>query len=457
MTTPTHDDAASGRTSVDRRTFIKTVGLTTSVAAGLTAAAGIEGILAARRAPAFAQGTRLNILRWVDFIPACDVELKRQAPEASKALGAEVVFEFINGNDLQPRITAAMQSGAGPDIIMMLHNWPHLYQNGLVDVTDLGEWQGKDQGAYYAQSEAAAKDGKRWLALPHGIVGLQFAYRKSWFDDVGQTSWPKTLDELRQVGMKLKKKGHPIGQTLGHTFGDAPAWAYPLTWGFGGAEVDRSGKKVVLDSKETLEAVKFMQAFWKDACDEGGFAWDDTSNNRAFLSGEIAATLNGASIYIAAKRGQDKIKDEKGEPMLKDIQHGPIPNGPAGTWAYHVAFSHGVMKYGKNPKLAKDALRWFHGKEQFGKWFLVADGFSVGSTKFWEQSPMWNTIDAPMRIYRQAAAASRMIGYAGPPSAKATEVYSKYILTDMYAKACQGTKAEDAVNWAAGELGKIYG
>ncbi len=455
MTTPSGDDANTGQKALDRRTFIKAAGLTATAAA--TAAAGIEGILAARHAPAFAQGTRLNILRWVDFIPACDVELKRQAPEASKALGAEVVFEFINGNDLQPRITAAMQSGAGPDIIQMLHNWPHLYQNGLVDVTDLGEWQGKDQGGYYAQSEAAARDGKRWLALPHGIVGLQFAYRKSWFDEVGQTSWPKTLDELRQVGMKLKKKGHPIGQTLGHTFGDAPAWAYPLTWGFGGAEVDKSGKKVVLDSKETVEAVKFMQAFWKDACDEGGFAWDDTSNNRAFLSGEIAATLNGASIYIAAKRGQDKLKDEKGEPLVKDIQHGPIPNGPAGTWAYHVAFSHAVMKYGKNPKLAKDFLKWLHGKEQFGKWFLVADGFSVGSTKYWEQSPMWNTIDEPMKIYRQAAAASRMIGYPGPPSAKATEVYSKYILTDMYAKACQGTKAEDSVKWASGELGKIYG
>src|SRR5262249_48301824 len=148
---------------------------------GLAGGAGLEGILASRWAPAFAQGTRLNILRWVDFIPACDVELKRQAREASKALGAEVVFEFINANDLQARITAAMQSGAGPDIIQMLHNWPHLYQNGLVDVTDLGEWQGQDQGGYYAQSEAAAKDGRRWLALPHGIVGLQFAYRKSWF------------------------------------------------------------------------------------------------------------------------------------------------------------------------------------------------------------------------------------------------------------------------------------
>src|SRR5712691_8391304 len=136
------------RAMVDRRTF-----LATSAAAGLTAAAGIEGILAAGRAPAYAQGTRLNIVRWVDFIPACDVELKRQAPEASKALGAEVVFEFINGNDLQPRITAAMQSGAGPDIIQMLHNWPHLYANGLVDVSDLVAWQVKEQGALYTLSE----------------------------------------------------------------------------------------------------------------------------------------------------------------------------------------------------------------------------------------------------------------------------------------------------------------
>ena len=37
-------------------------------------------------------------------------------PEASKALGAEVVLETINANDLQPRITAAIQSGSGADI-----------------------------------------------------------------------------------------------------------------------------------------------------------------------------------------------------------------------------------------------------------------------------------------------------------------------------------------------------
>src|SRR3989440_7947532 len=121
-------------------------------AAGLAAgvaAAGLESIVAARRAPAFAQGTRLNILRWVDFVPACDVELKRQAGEASKALGAEVVFESINANDLQPRITAAIQSGAGADIFNFQYNWPHLYQNGVVDVGDVVSEINKAEGGLY--------------------------------------------------------------------------------------------------------------------------------------------------------------------------------------------------------------------------------------------------------------------------------------------------------------------
>src|SRR5882724_5450425 len=198
-----------------RRDFLKSTGLTAGVAA-----TGLESVVAARRAPAFAQGTRLNILRWVDFVPACDVELKRQAGEASKALGAEVVFEFINANDIQARVTAAIQSGGGPDIMHMLHNWPHLYANGLLDVSDLAAWQSKEQGAFYAQSEAYVKVGGKFMALPHSIVPGLIAYRKSWFDEIGANTFPKTYDDLRQVTAKLKKKGHPYVQTLGHTFGD---------------------------------------------------------------------------------------------------------------------------------------------------------------------------------------------------------------------------------------------
>src|SRR5947207_12989093 len=110
--------AANG---MDRRGF-----LLVSAGAAAVASTGIEGIVSAGRAPAYAQGTKLHWVRWVDFIPESDVELKRQMPEASKALGAEVVFETINANDLQPRITAALQSGSGADIVIMLYNLAQL-------------------------------------------------------------------------------------------------------------------------------------------------------------------------------------------------------------------------------------------------------------------------------------------------------------------------------------------
>ena len=58
--------------------------------------------------------------------------------------------------------------------------------------------------------------------------------------------------------------------------------------------------------------------------------------------------------------------------------------------------------------------------------------------------------------YRTAARAFRLYGYAGPPGRAASEVESKYIITDMYAKAVQGMSAEEAVKWAEGELKKIY-
>jgi len=445
------DPRKTGATQVGRRAFIKTAG------AAAALAEGIEGILAARRAPAFAQGTKLHLVRWNDFIPEADVEMKRQMPEAGKALGAEVTLETINANDLQPRITAAIQSGAGADLFMMAYNWPQLYQNALADVSDVAEAVGKAQGGFYGVYKPSFQTGGKWLGVPHSIVGNAIAYRRSWFKEIGFDAFPKTWDELRKAATALKKKGKPYGQTLGHTFGDAPTWAYPLLWSFGGAETDASGKKVVINSKEAIESVKYMTALWKDGCDEGGLAWDDTNNNRAFLAGEICATLNGASIYIAAKRGQDKIKDEKGEPMVRDIQHARLPAGPAASSSYQASFHHGVMKYGKNQKLAKDFLQWLHGKEQFGKWFQVAEGFSIGSTKFWEQHPLWSTIDEPMKGFRTAADNSRVFGYAGAPSAKATEAYSKYVVVDMFAKGVQGMKAEDAVTWAASELKKIYG
>ena len=92
--------------------------------------------------------------------------------------------------------------------------------------------------------------------------------------------------------------------------------------------------------------------------DEGGLAWDDTNNNRAFLSGTISATNNGASIYIEAKKKPDVYQTEKGTPMFKDIQHARIPKGPAGQYNSPGVFTDMLMGYSKNQPAAKEFMRW---------------------------------------------------------------------------------------------------
>ena len=92
-----------------RRSVLKLAGGAAAASMG-----GMAAILATGRMPAFAQQRTVHWLKWVDFVPATDALLKKDMmPEAEKALGIKINLETVNGNDLQPRITAGIQSGSG--------------------------------------------------------------------------------------------------------------------------------------------------------------------------------------------------------------------------------------------------------------------------------------------------------------------------------------------------------
>jgi multiple sugar transport system substrate-binding protein len=439
---------------IDRRSLFKLSGAG-AVAAGT---GGLAAILASGRAPAFAQATTLHWLKFVDFVPVSDQLLRGKiATECQKALGIKLEVETINGDGVQARISSAIQSKTGPDILMAVNNWAQLYADSAVDVSDVAEEIGKAQGGYYDTAHAVANDGKKWIAVPYTILGVLFANRTSWFNDVGNgpDKFPQTWEEYRAVGKQLKAKQQPYGQTLAHAFGDGPAFWYPYLWSWGGKEVAADGKTVVLNSRETIESVKFAVPFWNECYDSGALSWDDAGNNRAFLANTISSTSNGASIYLLARSKPDTYLSEKGTPIYKDIFHAPLPKGPAGQFSYHVPFSNIIPAYTKNQKAAKDFLRWFQSNDIYEQWFTSQQGFSVGSTKVWEQDKLWK-VDPVMAPYRTAALSGRFAGYAGPAGRAAAETISKFIIVDMYTKAVQGMAPEDSVKWAHGELVKIY-
>src|SRR3954451_6839638 len=106
--------------SISRRRLLRLSG----VGALTAASGGLAGILASGRAPAYAQGTTLHWLKFVDFVPVSDQLLKGKIKEAcQKALGITLNIETINGDGVQARITSAIQSRTGPDIMMAVSNW----------------------------------------------------------------------------------------------------------------------------------------------------------------------------------------------------------------------------------------------------------------------------------------------------------------------------------------------
>jgi multiple sugar transport system substrate-binding protein len=114
-----------------------------------------------------------------------------------------------------------------------------------------------------------------------------------------------------------------------------------------------------------------------------------------------------------------------------------------------------VMKHCKEPKLAKEFIKWFMAKEQYEKWFATADTFAIPPTKIWYDHPVW-VRDRKNVVFRDVIKDARWPGFAGPASRKSSEAMAKYILVDMFAKAVQGTPPEEALKWATAELKKIY-
>jgi multiple sugar transport system substrate-binding protein len=434
-----------------RREFLRQAGS----AAGLaTAGLGIEAMLAARRAPAYAPGTSLHFLLWRNFSALADVEIVRQAAEWGKQQKVNVKVEQIDANEIPPRAAAALQSKQGPDILQFVQNWQNQYADSLVDVTDLCTALESKYGPYLDYARADATLSGRFTAVPHTVYASVFVVRKSYLKAAGTTRWPTTWDELRREGKKWKAAGHPIGQTIGHTWGDAVEFAYSYLWSYGAAERDERGR-VIIGGKETLEALKAFKGLWDDAMDPAGVGWVDSSNNAAFLSGAIAATRNSPSIYLTAMN--QALKDAKGEPLIDDIAHLPNPAGPAGVIACNNVQSLAIPKYSKNIEAAKDFIRWLMETERLSRYLQRSQAYHSGSLKMYLNDPMWDMF--PMfKPYRDALSTSRHPGWKGPADARAARVLLDYVLIDMLAHVASGRmSAESSLKWAEGQLKTIYG
>ncbi len=418
-----------------RREFLKIAGLGTMGAA-----------IGARSAAA--QQKSITLLHESSFIKPFDEYMQKTlAPAYEKETGVKIDYQLISVGSIPTRVSAIAETGSGADITMNISLMPFLFGEKYADVTDIAEEMGKQQGGWYpAGKEMAVVDGK-WKAIPFCSIGQLMNWRSDWFAEVGVKEFPGTWDELYEAGVKLKKNGHPFGFELGHGFGDNHGWLYPLLWSYGGHEVSEDGKTVTIDSDETARAVEFARKFFKDTMFEDVLGWVDVSNNKAWMAEQISCTNNAESILFVAKRDFPDIG--------KVTQQSLNPAGPKGRFHLLGAVSHSIFNFSPMKPQAHDFLRWLSAPKQLGAWYASAVSYYQPLLHGYDNAPMWD-VEPRNLPYRDALATSHLFGWPAPPDRRLAESVAKYVVVDMFAKACSGSSTKDVIKNAEAQLKGIY-
>ena len=364
------------------------------------------------------------------------------------------MVDIVASNDLQTKTSAAVLANAGPDIIQMEYNWPWLYENACVDVTDVVNRVEKKVGKFYDSIANQAIVKGKWLAVPWAYTPNGWLFRKDLWSQVGKPNFVDNHDDLLKYGTQIKQATKiPVGDALGHAYGDATTMWYSTMWNYGGQEVQKDGKTVAINSKETQAALEWAVQMWQQALDQTGLAWDDASNNKAYAAGTLSATLNGASIYINFEPGHSLANPD----MLSKTSAAVPIKGPKAQSTIHLSFAHAVMKWAKNPGACKDLIEYLMQKDVWGEWLQAGGGYNSYPNGAMDDAPVWAK-DPVIKQFNDSVKLARWPGWPGPPSKNSSKVQTSYVIVDMFAKAVQSPNdIKKILSDTEGQLNGIYG
>ncbi|MGZ7080685.1 MAG: extracellular solute-binding protein, partial [Thermoanaerobaculia bacterium] len=266
---------------ITRRKFVKLTGGTVA-AAGFTSA-----FLFPQRA--LAQQKTLKIIQWSHFVPGYD---KWFDGTFTKEWGAKnntnVIVDHISTAEIPARAAAEVSAKKGHDLFMFVSP-PAAYEQQVIDHADVYQEVQKKRGRPIdlAVKSTFNPKTKKYFAFSDAYVPDPGNFRKDLWSQAGFPSGPDSWDDLLVGGKRIRDKtGNPVGLGLSQET-DTNMALRALLWSFGGAEQDEAGN-ITLNSKQTIDAVKYMRELYKQCETPEVFSWDVSSNNRGILSGKLS-------------------------------------------------------------------------------------------------------------------------------------------------------------------------
>src|SRR5215472_10458110 len=345
---------------VSRRDFIKIAG------AG-SLAAGTLGTTFLFPNRAAAQQKTLKILQWSHFVPAWDEWFnKTYTVEWGKKNNTVVTVDNINLVDLPTRAKSEVSAGKGHDLFMFLSP-PAAYESQVIDMSHVYQEVEKKHGKKIdlAHKSTFNPKTKRYFAFSDAYTPDPGNWHKDWWTEAGYPNGPDTYDDLLKGATKIREKtGHPCGIGLGQELDTSMAMR-AILWSFGGAEQDEAGN-VTINSKQTIEALKYVKALYQETETAEVFTWTPPSNNQAMLAGRVSFVMNAISITRQAEREHLPIDSKI---MISPALKGPVRR----IAAEHVMNCYVIWNFAENKEGAQkfliDYMDSFHDGFQAGQFY----------------------------------------------------------------------------------------
>jgi len=439
----------SGKGRVSRRQFIKAAG-----AAAAATGIGANIIIPSR---SLAAKKKLRILQWVHFVPPYDEWFnKKFAVEWGKKNDTEVTVDNIGVAGINARGAAEVSAQKGHDLF--LFNWPPpSFEEQTVDLKDVyTEVEGKlGKPIDLAIKSTYNPKTKKYFAFSPSFTPDPVNYRQDLFSQVGLPNGPRTWDEVRSAGTKIKKQfGNPVGIGLANEIDTGMAMR-TIMYSWGSSEQDANGN-LTLNSKETLEAIKFVKALYQDTMTAEVFTWDASSNNRAMIAGKISLALNAISITRTAEKDNPQIS--------KLIQLTKALRGPVRAIGLeHVMQCYVVWKFAENIDGAKKFLIDY--TTDFRQAFVAGEFYDFPCfpktvpdlTRLISNDPKAHPSDK-YKVLDDVLNWATNVGYPGYANAAIDEIFGTWVLNVMFAKAASGSATpEEALREADAASKRIFG
>ncbi len=434
---------------LSRRDFLKKTG-----AGALAVGVGGPYFLFPERAQA--QQKTLKIAQWSHFVPEYDAWFDNTyTKQWGQKNNTNVIVDHINLNELPARAAAEVSAKKGHDLFMFLSP-PAAFEPQVLDMTHVYQEIEKKHGKKIdlAHKSTYNPKSKKYFAFSDSYVPDPGNWYKDWWADAGYPNGPDTWDDLLKGATKIRQKsGHPCGLGLSQELDTSMAMR-ALLWSFGGAEQDEAGN-VTINSKQTVDALKYMKALYQQSETPEVFTWDPSSNNRAMLAGKTSYVMNAISITRQAEREHSPISSHI---MVSQALQGPAKR----LAAEHVMDCYVIWNFADNKEGAQqfliDYIDNFKAAFEACKWYnFPCFPSTVPTLKTEIQKDPTAQPPDKYKVLANVLDWATNVGYPGYATAAIDEAFRTWVIPTMFAKVARGDETpENAAKAAEAEYKRIF-